>query len=157
MFRGTRGESALRIFCRGGTVDNSPPVHWRLRRMILGVLRKGTRTTHAEFPPWENEFAVRRFGEAGDRIGAYTEIVMPHTYVSDLVHCVFSTKLRRNLIKPEIQADLYSFLGGIARKNKCKALMVGGTENHVHILLSLTADMPLAKAMQVIKAHRPAG
>ena len=40
---------------------------------------------------------------------------------------------------------------GIARKNKCKALKVGGTENHVHILLSLPADMPLSKAMQLIK------
>ena len=76
---------------------------------------------------------------------------MAHTYVSDLVHCVFSTKLRRNLIKPEIQSDLWSFLGGIARKNKCKALMVGGTENHVHILLSLPTDISLAKAMQLIK------
>ncbi len=76
---------------------------------------------------------------------------MSHTYVSDLVHCVFSTKLRRNLIKPEIQSDLWSFLGGIARKNGFKALIVGGTENHVHILLSLSANTALAKAMQVIK------
>jgi len=41
---------------------------------------------------------------------------MAHTYVSDLVHCVFSTKLRRNLIKVEFQSDLWSFLGGIAQK-----------------------------------------
>jgi putative transposase len=44
-----------------------------------------------------------------------------------------------------------SFLGGIARKNGFKALMVGGTENHVHILLSLRATMPLAKAVQLVK------
>jgi putative transposase len=76
---------------------------------------------------------------------------MSHTYVSDLVHCVFSTKERRNLIRPEIQSDLWAFLGGIARKNGFKALVVGGTENHVHVLLSLPATMPLAKAMQLIK------
>jgi putative transposase len=76
---------------------------------------------------------------------------MSHTYVSDLVHCVFSTKERRNLIRPEIQSDLWAFLGGIARKNGFKTLIVGGTENHVHILLSLPANMPLAKAMQLIK------
>ena len=76
---------------------------------------------------------------------------MSHTYVSGLVHCVFSTKQRRNLIRPEIQSDVWAFLGGIARKNKLKALMVGGTENHVHILSSLPADMALAKAMQLIK------
>jgi putative transposase len=76
---------------------------------------------------------------------------MPHTYVSDLVHCVFSTKNRRNLIKPEIQPDLWAFLGGVANKNGFKALIVGGTQNHVHVLLSLPATMPLAKAMQLIK------
>jgi len=74
-----------------------------------------------------------------------------HTYVSDLVHCVFSTKLRRNLITSEIQPDLWAFLGGIARKNGFKALSVGGTENHVHLLLSLPASMPLAKAMRLVK------
>lgn len=76
---------------------------------------------------------------------------MSHTYISNLVHCVFSTKLRRNLIPAEIQPELWSFLGGIARKNGFKALMVGGTENHVHILLSLQATMPVAKALQLVK------
>jgi len=74
-----------------------------------------------------------------------------HTYISDLVHCVFSTKQRRNLITDDIRSDLWSFLGGIARKNGFKALIVGGTQNHVHILLSLPATMPLAKAVQLIK------
>ncbi|MGA9258347.1 MAG: IS200/IS605 family transposase [Candidatus Sulfotelmatobacter sp.] len=76
---------------------------------------------------------------------------MSHTYVSELIHCVFSTKQRRNLISPEVQPQLWSFLGGIARKNGFKALMVGGTENHVHILLSLPATLTLAKAMQLVK------
>ena len=76
---------------------------------------------------------------------------MSHTYISNLIHCVFSTKNRRDLILPEIQPDLWAFLGGIARKNQCKALIVGGVANHVHILLSLQANMPLAKAMQLIK------
>jgi hypothetical protein len=62
------------------------------------------------------------FVDGLDGIAAYTETVA-HTYVCDLVHCVFSTKFRRNLIKPEIQSDIWSFLGGIARKNKFKALI----------------------------------
>jgi REP-associated tyrosine transposase len=76
---------------------------------------------------------------------------VPHTYISDLVHCVFSTKLRQNLIPTEIQPELWAFLGGIARQNGFKSLIVGGTENHIHILLSLPATMPLAKAMQLVK------
>ena len=76
---------------------------------------------------------------------------MSHTYVSELIHCVFSTKERRNTISQELQPRLWAYLGGIARKNGFVALAIGGTENHVHILLSLAASMPLAKAVQLLK------
>ncbi len=76
---------------------------------------------------------------------------MSHAYVSGLVHCVFSTKNRRDLIAEEVQPQLWAFLGGVARKNGFKALTVGGTANHAHVLLSLPATLPLAKAMQLIK------
>ena len=39
-----------------------------------------------------------------------------HSFVSCLMHCVFSTKERRQLITPEIQNRLYPYLGGIARE-----------------------------------------
>jgi REP-associated tyrosine transposase len=74
-----------------------------------------------------------------------------HTYVSGLFHCVFSTKGRRSLIPPAKQPDVWSYLGGIARKNGFKLLAVGGTDNHVHLLLSLPAKVPLAKAIQLLK------
>ncbi len=76
---------------------------------------------------------------------------MSHTHASCLFHCVFSTKYRRKTIAPEFKERLWAFLGGIARKNDIKALAVGGTENHVHILLSLPTVIPLAKAVQLIK------
>src|SRR5450631_2368152 len=79
------------------------------------------------------------------------ELTVAHTYVSGLVHCVFSTKQRRKLICTETQPELWSFIGGIARKNGFKTLIVGGTEDHIHILLSLPATMPLAKAVQLLK------
>ena len=69
---------------------------------------------------------------------------MSHTYVSELIHCVFSTKNRCNTIPADVQPQLWAFLGGVARKNGFKALVAGGTENHVHILLSLPATLPLA-------------
>jgi putative transposase len=76
---------------------------------------------------------------------------MSHTYISHLVHAVFSTKERRNAIPTGMHERLWSFLGGIARKNGFKAIAIGGTSNHIHILLSLLATMPLAKAVQLIK------
>ena len=76
---------------------------------------------------------------------------MGHTYVSALFHCVFSTKGRRGMIPPTKQPDLWAYLGGIARKNGFKALAVGGSDDHVHVLLSLPSTMPLAKAVQLLK------
>ncbi len=76
---------------------------------------------------------------------------MSHTYICDLVHCVFSTKGRRDQIRPEMQSELWAYISGIARKNGFQALAVGGTENHAHLLLSLPATIDLAKAVQLIK------
>ena len=77
---------------------------------------------------------------------------MPHTYTRLLVHCVFSTKERRELIPQAVQADLWAYMGGIARRNGFVAIAVGGTKNHAHILIGIPAHMPVAKAVQLIKA-----
>ena len=73
------------------------------------------------------------------------------SYVSYHFHCVFSTKERRPFLTPELRTRLWPFLGGIARLNKMKAIEVGGVADHVHILLSLPATMPVSKAMQLVK------
>ncbi len=73
------------------------------------------------------------------------------SYVSSYHHCVFSTKDRRPILTPKLRERLWPFLGGIAKQNKIKAIEIGGVEDHVHILLSLPATMPIAKAMQLIK------
>jgi REP element-mobilizing transposase RayT len=77
---------------------------------------------------------------------------MAHTYTRLLVHCVFSTKERRGLIPQQVQPDLWAYMGGIARTNGFVAIAVGGTENHAHVLLGIPAHMPVAKAVQLIKA-----
>jgi putative transposase len=74
-----------------------------------------------------------------------------HSFVSCLLHVVFSTKERRPFIKPSLQEQLWPYLGGIARNNKMKALKIGGVEDHVHILLSLPSTLDIAKAVQLLK------
>jgi REP element-mobilizing transposase RayT len=75
-----------------------------------------------------------------------------HSYVSSLFHCTFSTKERRAIIRPEWEERLWAFIGGIARQNGMKALAVGGVQDHVHVLLSIPSTMPVAKAVQLVKA-----
>ena len=67
---------------------------------------------------------------------------MPYSYSSCLIHYVWSTKERRNLISANLQPRLWAYLGGIANQNEMKALAVGGTDNHVHLLVSFWLAMP---------------
>ena len=76
-----------------------------------------------------------------------------HSFVSCLMHCVFATKERRPLIGAELQGRLWPYLGGIARENKMKALVVGGVADHVHVLLSIPSTLPVAKAIQLLKGN----
>jgi putative transposase len=76
---------------------------------------------------------------------------MPHSYVSALFDCVFSTKERRKTITEDLQERLWQYMGGIARENKMRALSIGGIEDHVHLLLSIPSTVGIAKALQLIK------
>lgn len=78
---------------------------------------------------------------------------MPHTRVSVRVHCVFGTKNREHRIPCDLQPRAWAFIGGIARNLDMTAISVGGVADHVHILLLLPATIPLATAIQKIKAN----
>jgi putative transposase len=76
---------------------------------------------------------------------------MAHTCVSGLYHVVFSTKGRVNLIPTDKRESLWQYIGGIARNNRMKAIAVGGTANHAHVLLEVPSTTSIAKAVQLIK------
>ena len=76
---------------------------------------------------------------------------MSHSYVSNLMHCTFSTKDRCPVIDPDLESRLWPYLGGIARENRMKALAIGGTADRLHALLSLPGVISFAKAVQLIK------
>jgi REP element-mobilizing transposase RayT len=76
---------------------------------------------------------------------------MPHTYSSTFVHCVFSTKGRAKTISTEIQSKLWPYIAGIARNHEFNAVAIGGTDDHMHVLLSLPPKIALAEAVQYIK------
>ncbi len=76
---------------------------------------------------------------------------MSHTHASNLVHCVFSTKDRANLI--EHPDTLCRYITGIAKAKHITLLAAGGTANHLHLLVSLPPAMPLAQAMRDLKGN----
>jgi REP element-mobilizing transposase RayT len=76
---------------------------------------------------------------------------MGHTYSAILFHIVFSTKERRATIKEPDK--LWAYIAGIARNLCYEPLAVGGTENHVHLLLRLPPNVAVADATQKLKAN----
>ena len=76
---------------------------------------------------------------------------MSHSYCSCLVHYAFSTKGRERIISADLRFRLCPYMGGIARENDMKAMAIGGTDDHMHLLVSLPSTLAVAKGVQLIK------
>jgi REP element-mobilizing transposase RayT len=78
---------------------------------------------------------------------------MAHAYPNVLIHCVFSTKMRCDSIPADLGEKLSMYFVGIGKNHDIQVLCAGGTANHAHLLIVLPPSMPLAKAIQVLKAN----
>ena len=52
-----------------------------------------------------------------------------------LTHVVFSTKKRSPDIREHFRDDLYAYIGGIVRGENALLVAIGGTINHVHMVV----------------------
>jgi len=64
---------------------------------------------------------------------------------------VFSTKNRLNLIQPDFENELHSYICGIVRGQKGEALEIGGTMNHVHVMARFHPSVSISDMMRYIK------
>jgi putative transposase len=78
---------------------------------------------------------------------------MSHTSGNILLHFIFSTDVRRPLIKPEFRDHLFAYLGGIIREMNGTALIINGTADHVHLLVRLRPAQSAAEIARVVKAN----
>ena len=78
---------------------------------------------------------------------------MSHSHVCSIYHVVFATKQRTQTISLTAQPRLWNYLAGIARNHGMRTLAVGGTENHVHMLVELPADLAIGDAVRTLKAN----
>ena len=76
---------------------------------------------------------------------------MANTYTALHYHLIFSTKNREEWILPQVENQVWAYLGAIARNNKMTALSVGGIENHVHLLVTIPPIIAVSKALQLLK------
>jgi putative transposase len=76
---------------------------------------------------------------------------MAQTLVRILVHLIFSTKDRTNLIRPDIEGELHAYLAGIASNLDSPCFAVNGTRDHVHMLICQSKNLALAKLVEEVK------
>ena len=77
---------------------------------------------------------------------------MAHPYVRNHMHLVFSTKERRAMIKLAVRNELYSYLRQVAFDYGVPINLIGGTEDHVHILFELPPKLALSNFVCALKA-----
>jgi putative transposase len=78
---------------------------------------------------------------------------MSHTYAQNVVHVVFGTKDRRKAIPQGLQPRMWAYAAGICHKLGILVRAVGGTEDHIHLLIQVPPSLAVAKAVLAIKSN----
>jgi putative transposase len=76
------------------------------------------------------------------------------TLVRLLVHLIFSTRDRCDLVRPEVESELHRYLAAIANNLDSPCFAIDGASDHEHMLLSQSKNLALAElnlAMEVKK------
>ena len=73
------------------------------------------------------------------------------SYTQIYYHIVYSTKNRLPVLKEDGRKQLYSYLWGILKNKKCYLYQIGGTDDHIHFLISLHSTVCLANLVRDIK------
>ena len=76
---------------------------------------------------------------------------MGQSLVKNLLHLVYSTKYREPRIPDDVAPDLWKYQAGIFNKWESSALAIGGVEDHIHALFSLSKNHPLKKVVEEVK------
>ena len=77
---------------------------------------------------------------------------MPQSLVQNYIHIVFSTQSRKTFLKDGPFRDrVHRYLVGICKQLKSPVLMVGGVEDHVHLLCRLDKTINLADLIRDLK------
>jgi len=68
------------------------------------------------------------------------------------IHLVFSTKNRHPFLRdPVLRAEMHAYLGGVSGRLDCPSLIIGGTEDHVHLLCVLARTISQADWVKEVK------
>jgi len=77
---------------------------------------------------------------------------MPQSLSAVYIHLTFSTKERRPWLRDKTTRDaLHAYLGGISKTLECPPLIIGGVEDHVHLLCRFGRTITQAEWVKELK------
>ncbi len=77
---------------------------------------------------------------------------MPQSLSAVYIHLVFSTKNRQPFLRDkEVRAHLHAQLGGISKTLGCAPILMGGVEDHVHMLARFGRTITQAEWVKELK------
>ncbi|MCT4560450.1 MAG: IS200/IS605 family transposase [Crocinitomicaceae bacterium] len=76
---------------------------------------------------------------------------MAGTYTQIYVHFIFGVKHRQPLLHKSWREELYKYISGIIREKGQKPIIMGGIEDHIHVLVGLKPTVCLSDLIRDIK------
>jgi putative transposase len=77
---------------------------------------------------------------------------MSQSLAKILVHAVFSTKDRHPFLRDKtVREELFLYLGGTLANLDCQPIIVGGVEDHVHLLCALSRTCNASEMVKEVK------
>jgi putative transposase len=70
-----------------------------------------------------------------------------------LIHALFSTKDRHPWLTPEIQEEVFCYMGGTLNELGGQSLLANGAPDHVHMLFVQPRALSIASVMEKVKAN----
>jgi REP element-mobilizing transposase RayT len=67
------------------------------------------------------------------------------------LHCVWATWDRQPLLTPQLEQPIYAAILAKCHELKCEPLAIGGTSDHVHLLIRLHTTVAVADLLKEIK------
>ncbi|MFH1921109.1 MAG: transposase [Planctomycetota bacterium] len=77
---------------------------------------------------------------------------MPQSLSNVIIHMIYSTKHRKPFLRdPGLRDQMHKQLGGASKTLDCPPILVGGTEDHVHLVARQSRTITLADWIKELK------
>ncbi len=76
---------------------------------------------------------------------------MRSPYTQLYVHLIWATWKRKPLITESIKPQLYAAIAAKCRQLQCEPVAIGGTDDHIHLLVRLHTTVSIAQLVKEVK------